>query len=144
MARSAGQPQEASAHYRRAAAQFTALRRPHSAAQAVEAALECVPDADELALLAAEFERIGAVREAARCRRALRGSGHVAAARRGRGGYGEGLSPREADVARLVASGRTNREIAELLFLSPRTVEQHVAKVLRKLKVSSRTEVRTP
>ncbi|MFF3212944.1 ATP-binding protein [Streptomyces sp. NPDC002886] len=144
VARSAGETREAAAHYRRAADALAALRRPHSAAQAVESALECVPDSGELALLAVEFERIGAVREAARCRRALRGSGHVTTARRGRGGYGEGLSPREADVARLVASGRTNREIAELLFLSPRTVEQHVAKVLRKLKVSSRTEVRTP
>lgn len=103
----------------------TAGRRPSSPrcagrtprAQAVEAALECVPDSGELALLAAEFERIGAVREAARCRRALRGSGHVAAARSGRsgrGGNGEGLSPRQADVARLVASGRTPREIADV------------------------------
>ncbi|MGX9226236.1 response regulator transcription factor [Streptomyces albus] len=51
------------------------------------------------------------------------------------------LSPREEEVARLVALGRTNREIAEVLFLSPRTVEQHVARVLRKLNVTSRDQV---
>jgi DNA-binding NarL/FixJ family response regulator len=44
-------------------------------------------------------------------------------------------------VARLVSQGLTNREIAEVLFLSPRTVEQHVAKVLRKLGAVSRAEL---
>jgi DNA-binding NarL/FixJ family response regulator len=41
----------------------------------------------------------------------------------------------------MLANGRTNREIADELFLSPRTVEQYVAKVLRKLGVRSRTEI---
>jgi DNA-binding NarL/FixJ family response regulator len=41
----------------------------------------------------------------------------------------------------MLAGGRTNREIAKGLFLSPRTVEQHVAKVLRKLGARSRAEV---
>jgi DNA-binding CsgD family transcriptional regulator len=44
-------------------------------------------------------------------------------------------------VARLLAGGHTNREIAEILFLSPRTVEQHAARVLRKLGVSSRSQL---
>ncbi len=54
------------------------------------------------------------------------------------------LSQREREVARLVALGRTNREIADVLFLSTRTVESHVATVLRKLGVRSRTQVAPP
>ncbi|WP_308127709.1 ATP-binding protein [Gordonia paraffinivorans] len=51
------------------------------------------------------------------------------------------LSPREAEVADLVAAGCTNREIAERLVLSTRTVEGHVERVLRKLGAARRTEV---
>jgi DNA-binding NarL/FixJ family response regulator len=49
------------------------------------------------------------------------------------------LSPRELDVLRLIAEGRTDREIAEVLFISPRTVARHVSGVLNKLGVSSRS-----
>jgi DNA-binding NarL/FixJ family response regulator len=51
------------------------------------------------------------------------------------------LSPREREVAALAASGTTNREIAERLFLSQRTVESHVANALRKLGGHSRREL---
>ncbi|MER7399790.1 helix-turn-helix transcriptional regulator, partial [Streptomyces sp. NPDC000151] len=97
--------------------------------------------AEAIAELADTFAELGATRDAARCRRVLRGNGVVTPSRRGRRGYGDALSPREREVARLVALGHTNREIADVLFLSPRTVEQHVAKVLRKLGVASRAEV---
>ena len=43
-----------------------------------------------------------------------------------------GLTEREADVLRLVAQGLSNREIAEAMVLSPRTVEKHVERVLAK------------
>jgi DNA-binding NarL/FixJ family response regulator len=42
-------------------------------------------------------------------------------------------------VLRLVASGRTNRAIAERLSISERTVERHVSNIFNKLRVSSRT-----
>lgn len=50
-----------------------------------------------------------------------------------------GLTPREIDVARLLAEGMTNREMADNLTLSVRTVETHVDRILGKLGVSSRT-----
>ncbi|WP_136707621.1 LuxR family transcriptional regulator [Agromyces sp. H66] len=51
-----------------------------------------------------------------------------------------GLTPRQLEVLGLLADGSTNAEIAERLFLSPRTVEHHVEAILGKLGVSSRRE----
>lgn len=51
-----------------------------------------------------------------------------------------GLSAREVEVLRLVARGMTNAEVAEDLFISPRTVNWHLGSVYRKLGCSSRTE----
>jgi len=79
--------------------------------------------------------------DARRVRAQLKASG---AWRGGRVGYGEGLSPREAEVARLAAGGMTNRDIAEALCISPRTVEIHVAAALRKLRLRSRHELGDP
>ena len=53
---------------------------------------------------------------------------------------GGGLTRRELEVVRLVAVGNTNREIAQQLFLSPRTVDMHVRNILRKLDSRSRVE----
>ncbi|WP_286252025.1 helix-turn-helix transcriptional regulator [Streptomyces graminofaciens] len=51
-----------------------------------------------------------------------------------------GLTGREHDVLRLVAAGRTNRQIAEELFISPKTASVHVSNILGKLGVSGRGE----
>jgi DNA-binding CsgD family transcriptional regulator len=52
-----------------------------------------------------------------------------------------GLSEREAEVALLVAEGRTHKEIGAQLFISPKTVEHHVAKIRQKLGAGSRAEL---
>ena len=53
----------------------------------------------------------------------------------------EALTPSERRVARLAAAGRTNREIAEELYVTRKTVEKHLAGCYRKLQVASRSEL---
>ncbi len=147
LAAAGGRHAEAASAFTAARAGYAALPRPYAAARAGEAAArEALTAGDpktapDMGAVAEEFAALGATRDAARCRRVLRGAGVVTPSRRGRRGYGDALSPREREVARLVSLGHTNREIADVLFLSPRTIEQHVAKVLRKLGVSSRADV---
>jgi transcriptional regulator EpsA len=65
-------------------------------------------------------------------------------AQQGRNGLSEKMaapvSSRELDIMRLVAKGKSNQEIAELLFISPFTVKNHVHNILKKLKVSNRMQ----
>ena len=51
------------------------------------------------------------------------------------------LTPREREVAVLISDGLTNTELARRLYISPKTAAVHVSNILRKLGVSSRTEV---
>jgi DNA-binding CsgD family transcriptional regulator len=51
------------------------------------------------------------------------------------------LSPREANVAQLIVTGKTNQEIADELFISTHTVAAHVARILAKTGCKNRTEV---
>ncbi|MFJ1702338.1 LuxR C-terminal-related transcriptional regulator [Kitasatospora sp. NPDC088346] len=142
-------PAAAADHYQRAAAIHGRIGRRYARARATElAALARLaagqrPATPGLVEAAEEYERLGAVADSSRCAMVLREQGIGDPRAHARRGYGEELTPRELEVARLLASGRTNREIAQVLFLSPRTVEQHVAKVLRKLRVPSRREVRS-
>ncbi|MER7543071.1 AAA family ATPase [Spirillospora sp. NPDC127506] len=62
------------------------------------------------------------------------------APRRGDASAPLGLTPREFEVLRLVAEGRSNREIAEALFISVKTASVHVSNILGKLDVASRGE----
>jgi DNA-binding NarL/FixJ family response regulator len=54
---------------------------------------------------------------------------------------GAALSPREREVLALVAVGRSNKAIAEALFVSPNTVKTHVASLLNKLHADSRVQL---
>lgn len=62
-------------------------------------------------------------------------------ARPRRAGIGEPMTSQETRVARLVARGLTNREVATALFLSPKTVEHHLSSIFRKRGFRSRTEL---
>ncbi|MFJ8912472.1 AAA family ATPase [Amycolatopsis sp. NPDC102389] len=128
-----------------AARAYSALPLPYFAAYADELAAGCFSEAGVRERAVASFTTaettyasLGAAVDALRCRRSLRRC-DPETPRRGRKGYGEGLSPRELEVARLAARNLTNREIGERLFLSPRTVEIHIGRALRKLGLPSRT-----
>lgn len=97
----------------------------------------------ELTLLGAleTFENLGAGWDASRIHAALKEQDMAPRSSGGRRAYGDELSPREAEVVRLAGSGRKNREIANVLFISPRTVEAHVASAIRKLGVESKQEL---
>jgi DNA-binding CsgD family transcriptional regulator len=59
---------------------------------------------------------------------------------RGHGTDAAGLTPREAEVLALLVAGKSNPEVGDLLFISPRTAQTHVTSILAKLGVASRTE----
>src|SRR5690606_29824601 len=89
------------------------------------------------------YQRLGATWDLNRAARLARRHGVTPPTRhrRGRRGYGARLSPREREVAGLMAAGRTNQEIAADLFLSVSTVEEHAMAVLHKLGARSRRQV---
>jgi DNA-binding CsgD family transcriptional regulator len=110
-----------------------------------EAALALAGSDDEEALRRSleEFQTLGARPAAARLARVLRERGvrdvrH--GPRRATAANPAGLTARQLEVIALVAEGRRNAEIAEQLFLSEKTVEHHVAAILRKLGASTRGE----
>lgn len=84
------------------------------------------------------FDALGARPWADRAHAELRASGET---RRRRSGGVDRLTPQELQVARLVAEGLTNREIAAWLFLSPRTISTHLHRTYPKVGVGSRTEL---
>jgi DNA-binding CsgD family transcriptional regulator len=85
------------------------------------------------------FERLGARPWADTARAEIRATGETVERREGTGI--EELSPHELQVARLVAEGRTNRECAAALFLSPKTIEYHLGQIYRKLDVRGRAQL---
>jgi DNA-binding CsgD family transcriptional regulator len=143
MARVAGRHDEAVQHYRDAVAMNSRIgARPFTAlsklgwARSLAARGDLGIAAEHAADAAAEFRRLdmpGPLRAA---------DALIASVQRARRNASP-LSAREAEVADLVASALSNREIAERLVLSERTVESHVRSILNKLGFTTRTEIAT-
>jgi DNA-binding CsgD family transcriptional regulator len=85
------------------------------------------------------FAAIGMLAFAERARRELLAAGQTAR-KRAASTHGQ-LTPQEAQIASLARSGLSNPQIAAQLFLSPRTVQYHLAKVFSKLEISSRRQL---
>jgi DNA-binding CsgD family transcriptional regulator len=137
----AGRPVEAAAALRDAIAADRAVRsRPHVALDRLELAgvLRTLGDLDEAAELvrtaAAELRRLAMPGPLARADRL---AAELVSARR----HADPLTAREREVADLVVQALSNREIAESLVLSERTVESHVRSILGKLGLTNRAEL---
>jgi len=131
-----GNPREALVRLRLAWKAWQALEIPHAAARTREAlGLACRALGDragwrmELEAARASYESLGAAPDIARVDALL-------AHRTDAGTHG--LSAREVQVLRLVAAGKSNKEVADALSLSVKTVERHVGNILTKLDVPSR------
>jgi DNA-binding CsgD family transcriptional regulator len=106
-------------------------------------ALAEVGEADAVRSALETFERLGTRPAAAEARRALRDLGVRAVPRGPRAATRENpaqLTARELEVLDLLAQGLRNRAIAERLFVSPRTIDHHVASIRRKLGARTRAE----
>jgi DNA-binding CsgD family transcriptional regulator len=129
-----------SAAWDRAAAAWAELAEPYASARAmVSAAVEAADPAERLRAAAANAESLGAtplLAEIDRIARLRRVSTEAAADR-------HGLTERELEVLRLLADGHTNRQIAQELFISAKTVSTHVSNILTKLAVPGRVQAAT-
>jgi DNA-binding NarL/FixJ family response regulator len=100
----------------------------------------------QLRRAAAFLDQVGAMRYRDEAEQELRGLGHrihrrgPAQAAADRDGV-ESLTQRELEIARRIVDRKTNRQIAEDLFVSPKTVETHIRNIFAKLDVDSRVEV---
>ncbi len=123
---------------RGAAAVYRALGCPYEEADALTGS----DDEEDLRAALAIFDRLGAALPAGLVRARLRDSGAAvpAAPRAATREDPDGLTPRQREILALLSEGLTNAQIAGRLVISERTVDHHVAAVLRKLGVSSRAD----
>jgi DNA-binding CsgD family transcriptional regulator len=131
-----GNPREALVRMRLTWKAWQALEIPHAAARARELlGLACRALGDraggrmELEAARAAYESLGARPDVARVDALLANKPDAG---------GHGLTPREVQVLQLVAAGKSNKEVADALSLSAKTVERHVGNILTKLDVPSR------
>ncbi|MFC0504913.1 helix-turn-helix transcriptional regulator [Micromonospora costi] len=148
LAEADGQFARAAALFARAAAAWQALPRPYDALLARERHARCLiavgqHDVGRSALseVSRALSDLGAHNDTDRVARSLHERGCETRVTRGRGrpSYGNQLSPRELEVARLLVGGRTNRQIADALVVSTQTVASQLKSAMRKLRVPSRT-----
>jgi DNA-binding CsgD family transcriptional regulator len=99
---------------------------------------ELLGDADRAVAARDTFQAVGAARGVERAQGVLRALGVRAPRAQRRDGE---LSPRELEVAQLVAEGLSNSAIASRLFLSRSTVTSHISHILTKLGMTSRTQI---
>ena len=85
------------------------------------------------------FQQLAAAPWEARARSELRASGETA--RKRDPSTRDQLTPQELQISRLVASGKTNPEVAAQLYFSPRTIDYHLRKVFTKLEIASRADL---
>jgi DNA-binding CsgD family transcriptional regulator/tetratricopeptide (TPR) repeat protein len=125
--------------HRLAAERWTSIGCPYEAAWA----LADLDDEQSLRRALASLMSLGADPLAARIRRRLREAGVKGiptGPRRSTASSPSGLTARETEVLELLAEGLTDREIADVLVLSPRTASHHVSAILAKLGVRRRAE----
>jgi DNA-binding CsgD family transcriptional regulator len=130
---------------------YEAVRAPYEAAQAAEQAARCLVGAgrvgqagDALRTSVTIYDRLGASWDRGRAAGLARQHGiTLPSPQRGarRTAYGPDLSPREREVAELASRGRTNKEIAAQLYVSPNTVRKQLAAAMSKLGVHSRSAI---
>lgn len=94
---------------------------------------------EQLRAALATFDRLGATPWFDAARSELAATGETARPRDA--STRDQLTPQELQVARAVASGRTTREAAAALFLSPKTIEYHLRSIYRKLDIASRAQL---
>lgn len=128
-----------------AASSYDSVPAPYFAALARERAaallLPSEPAAKLLEQAAATFHQLGATWDHDRVARLARTHGLRVKPRTTRSTRTTTLTPREQQVAELVSTGSTNRQIARELFLSEKTVDKHVTAAMRKLDVHSRLQL---
>ncbi len=146
-----GEPDHAVVEFTRALDLLRELELPYARAQTQVRTAAALSDAGERESAAERLtdayrtaRKLGAQPLAALAARRLEELGEQVEQRLGRRAAGDlergGLTRRELEVMRFVAVGRTNREIALELYLSPRTVDMHVRNILAKLGCRSRAD----
>ena len=131
-----GNAQAALGSLRRAFEVWQRIEAPYAAARVrvlIGLACRALGDEDgaglEIDAARSVFERLGATPDLARIDSLMKGAPS---------GHAHGLTPRELQVLRLVATGETNKAIAGKLSLSEKTIDRHVSNIFTKLDVSSR------